>query len=187
MNDAFSLDWSALPAPTYDCAANHLAGFRLPSVVLMSTSGEPVDLSALAGRTVVYAYPWKKHPDVALPEGWVAIPGAAGCTPQSCAFRNHASSIRAAGASHLFALSTQDTPYQREAVERLRLPFPILSDERLTLTRSLRLPKFEVAGMTLLKRLTMIINDGVVEHVFYPVFPPDRNAADVLAWLESHQ
>jgi peroxiredoxin len=185
MNDAVSLDWTTLPCPVDDGAAAHLPGARLPSVTLMSTSGEAIDLSSLAGRTIVYAYPWKKAPQAALPEGWTAIPGAAGCTPQSCGYRDRAADLRAQGVNHLFALSTQSTSYQREAVERLGLPFPILSDERLTLSHALGLPTFEAGGMTLLKRLTMVIDDGVVSHVFYPVFPPDRNAADVLDWLQS--
>jgi peroxiredoxin len=113
------------------------------------------------------------------------IPGARGCSPQSCAFRDHFSELQAHGVSHLFGLSTQDTAYQREAAERLHLPFAILSDAGLNLTKAMRLPTFEVGGMTLLKRLTLVIEDGVVEHVFYPVFPPDRNASDVLAWLAS--
>jgi peroxiredoxin len=159
----------------------------LPQIVLNTTGGEVVDLSQLAGRTVIYAYPWKKRPDGPLPDGWVTIPGAAGCTPQSCAFRDHASEIRAAGATHLFGLSTQDSAYQREAVDRLQLPFPLLSDQQLCFTNALSLPTFVAAGMTLLRRLTMIINNGRIEHVFYPVFPPDQNAADVLAWLMLHR
>lgn len=116
-------------------------------------------------------------------EGWDAIPGARGCTPQSCGFRDHFAELRSLGVSRLFGLSTQDTAFQREAAQRLRLPFPLLSDERLALARPMRLPTFEAGGMALLKRLTLVLRDGVVERVFYPVFPPDRNAADVVAWL----
>ena len=142
-----------------------------------------MDLSALSGRTVVYAYPRTGEPDKDPPPGWDAIPGARGCTPQSCAFRDHFEELRRAGASEVFGLSTQDTGYQREVAERLHLPFELLSDAKLELTRALELPTFEVAGMTLIKRLTMILRDGAIEHVFYPVFPPDRNAGVVLAWL----
>ncbi len=178
-------DWSKIPAPMDDGAAGHLPGSRVPSVPLPATDGGAVDLSALPGRAVVYAYPRTGPADGANPEGWDAIPGARGCTPQSCAFRDHFAELKALGVSHLFGLSTQDTAYQREAAERLRLPFPLLSDERLDLARAMRLPTFEAAGMTLLKRLTLVLRDGAVEHVFYPVFPPDRSAADVIAWLSA--
>ncbi|MCC8397696.1 peroxiredoxin [Paraburkholderia sp. MMS20-SJTR3] len=184
MKDPMSIDWSTMPAPMDDGRARHLTGRRLPGIALSSTDGNTVDLSRLAGRAVIYAYPRKKLPDEPPPDGWLMIPGAPGCTPQSCAFRDHAAEIKAAGASYIFGLSTQDTPYQRGAAERLRLPYPLLSDDRLSLTNALSLPTFTSAGMTLLKRLTMVVNDGVIERVFYPVFPPDRNAVEVLAWLE---
>ncbi len=176
-------DWSKIPAPADDGGARHLPSSRVPSVPLAATDGSTVDLSALPGRAVVYAYPRTGAPDVANPDGWDMVPGARGCTPQSCAFRDHFAELKALGVSHLFGLSTQDTAYQREAAERLHLPFPLLSDERLDLARVMRLPTFEVGGMVLLKRLTLVLRDGLVEHVFYPVFPPDRSAADVAAWL----
>ncbi|MDR6412848.1 peroxiredoxin [Paraburkholderia terricola] len=184
MKEMMAIDWSTMPVPIDDGGASHLKGHPVPGIALNSTDGGTVDLSRLAGRVVIYAYPWKKRPDGPLPDGWVSIPGAAGCTPQSCAFRDHAGEIKAAGASYIFGLSTQDTPYQRGAVERLQLPYPLLSDEHLSLAKALSLPTFTTAGMKLLKRLTMVINDGVIEHVFYPVFPPDRNATEVLSWLE---
>jgi peroxiredoxin len=176
-------DWSTIPAPTDDGAARHLPGSRVPSLPLPATDGAVVDLSALPGRAVVYAYPRTGPPDAANPEGWDAIPGARGCTPQSCAFRDHFAELEALGVSHLFGLSTQDTAYQREAAGRLHLPFALLSDARLDLARAMRLPTFEAGGMVLLKRLTLVLRGGVVEHVFYPVFPPDRSAAEVAAWL----
>ena len=172
-----------LPVPQDDGACAHLAGSRLPAVVLRSTAGASVDLSRLAGRTVVYCYPRTGRPDQEMPEGWNAIPGARGCTPQSCAFRDHFQELKRAGAAQVYGLSAQDTAYQREAVERLHLPFELLSDEKLELARALRLPTFEVAGTTLIKRLTLILDDGVVTKVFYPVFPPDANAAEVERWL----
>ena len=178
-------DWSTIPAPADDGAADHLRGARVPPVGLEATDGGRIDLSSLGGRTVVYAYPRTGRPDTANPEGWDAIPGARGCSPQSCAFRDHYAGLRALGVSHLFGLSTQDREYQREAATRLHLPFPILSDERLELATAMRLPTFQTSGMTLLKRLTLIIQDGTIEHVFYPVFPPDRNASDVVAWLSN--
>ena len=178
-------DWSKIPAPADDGAARHLVGSRVPSIPLPATDGGAVDLSALPGRAVVYAYPRTGPADGANPEGWDTIPGARGCTPQSCAFRDHFAELRALGVSHLFGLSTQGTAYQREAAERLRLPFPLLSDERLDLARAMRLPTFEAGGMALLKRLTLVLRDGAVERVFYPVFPPDRSAADVIAWLSA--
>ena len=142
-----------------------------------------VDLSALPGRVVVYAYPRTGVPGVNNPAGWDLIPGARGCTPQSCAFRDQFEELKNLGVDRLFGLSTQDTAYQREAAERLHLPFPILSDKHLRLTKALRLPTFQTSGMTLLKRLTLVIDNGKIEHVFYPVFPPDRNADEVIAWL----
>jgi peroxiredoxin len=178
-----SPDWSTIPAPTDDGGARHLPGSRVPSVPLPATDGRAVDLSALPGRAVVYAYPRTGPASGANPEGWDMIPGARGCTPQSCAFRDHFAELKGLGVSHLFGLSTQDTAYQREAAERLRLPFALLSDERLEFARAMRLPTFEAGGMELLKRLTLVLRDGIVEHVFYPVFPPDRSAADVIAWL----
>ena len=176
-------DWSKIPAPKDDGAARRLRGARMAAVPLRATDGTTVDLSALPGLVVVYAYPRTGQPDVPLPDGWDLIPGARGCTPQSCAFRDHFQELKAVGVDRLFGLSTQSPAYQREAAERLHLPFPILSDEHLALARAMRLPTFEAGGMTLLKRLTLIIRDGTIEHVFYPVFPPDRNADEVLAWL----
>lgn len=184
--DLFAVDWSRIPAPTDDARAAHLEGMRLPSVALAATSGGTVDLSALAGRSVVYTYPMTGRPGVALPEGWDMIPGARGCSPQSCGFRDHMAELRAAGAAHVFGLSTQDTPYQREAAERLQLPFPLLSDERLDLAHAMRLPTLVVEGRTLLARAAWVVDDARISRVFYPVFPPDRNAGDVLAWLRGH-
>lgn len=171
-----------LPVPLDDGAADHLIGSRLPSLQLATTDGQQVDLASLAGWTVVYCYPRTGRPDQEPPAGWNQIPGARGCTPQSCAFRDHFAEVQRLGA-RLFGLSTQGTDYQREAVERLHLPFPLLSDARLDFARALRLPTFEVDAMVLIKRLTLIARDGLIEKVFYPVFPPDRNADDVVAWL----
>jgi len=172
-----------LPVPEDDGAADHLPGMRLPSVPLASTSGGIVDLSALPGRTVVYCYPMTGRPDRSLPAGWDEIPGARGCTPQSCSFRDHHAELRSLGAS-VFGSSTQDTEYQREAATRLHLPFALLSDSDLALAGALGLPTFEVDGMVLLKRLTLVIDEGWIEKVFYPVFPPDRSAEEVVEWLE---
>ena len=172
-----------LPVPQDDGACAHLTGMALPSVPLLSTRREMIDLSRLSGRTIVYCYPRTGRPDQDLLPGWNQIPGARGCTPQSCAFRDHYAELRALGVHEVFGLSTQDTAYQREAAERLHLPFALLSDEKLAFARALRLPTFEVAGLTLTKRLTLAINDGTIEHCFYPIFPPDANAADVIHWL----
>jgi peroxiredoxin len=178
-------DWSMIPAPADDGATAHLAGARMASVPLPGTDGASTDLAALPGRTVVYAYPRTGRPGVENPDGWDMIPGARGCTPQTCSFRDHFAELRALGVDHLYGLSTQDPAYQREAAERLHLPFALLSDERLDLTRAMRLPTFEAGGMTLLKRFTLVIDHGRIAHVFYPVFPPDRSAADVIAWLSA--
>jgi peroxiredoxin len=173
-----------LPVPEDDGAADHLPGMRLPPISLASTSGAVVDLTALPGRTVVYCYPMTGKPDRSLPAGWDEIPGARGCTPQSCSFRDHHAELRALGAS-VFGLSTQDTDYQSEAASRLHLPFALLSDSDLAFAGALDLPTFEVEGMVLLKRLTLIIDEGWIEKVFYPVFPPDRSAEEVVGWLEN--
>jgi peroxiredoxin len=158
---------------------------RLPPVSLASTSGERTDLSTLAGTTVVYCYPLTGRPDRNLPLGWDEIPGARGCTPQSCAFRDHHAELQDLGA-RVFGLSTQTTEYQGEAVERLHLPFALLSDENLEFAGALDLPTFEAEGMTLVKRLTLIVEGGEILKVFYPVFPPGRNAEDVIGWLSEH-
>ena len=171
-----------IPAPTDDGAADHLPGMRLPSVPLSSTSGGTVDLSALSETTVVYCYPMTGRPDRDLPQGWDEIPGARGCTPQSCSFGDHHAELRELGA-RVFGLSTQSTGYQREAVARLHLPFELLSDEDLAFAGALSLPTFEADGMILIKRLTLVLEDGRIEKVFYPVFPPGKNADEVLAWL----
>ena len=186
--DLHHVDWSKIPVPEDDGAARHLEGTRVPALTLPATNGTPVSLASLSGLTVVFAYPRTGRPgEIGVIENWDMIPGARGCTPQSCAFRDHHADLKAAGAAHVFGLSTQDTAYQREMAERLHLPFPVLSDERLELTRALRLPTMEVAGLTLLKRLALLIEEGRIVKVFYPVFPPDRNAADVLAWLQSRR
>jgi peroxiredoxin len=153
---------------------------------LTATDGSQVNLAALAGRTVIYAYPRTGRPGQALPAGWDDIPGARGCTPQSCSFRDHFAELKDMGAAAIFGLSTQDSAYQREARERLQLPFELLSDEGFALSKALNLPLFEADGMTLMKRLTLIVRDGRIEHVHYPVFPPDRSAADVIEWLRGN-
>jgi len=178
-------DWSVIPAPMDDGAASHLPGMKISSVPLPATDGLIVNLAALRGRTVVYAYPRTGKPGIENPEGWDRIPGARGCTPQSCSFRDHFVEIESLGVHAIFGLSTQDTAYQREVAERLHLPFAILSDEKLTFAEAMHLPTFQASGMTLLKRLTLVITHGIIEHVFYPVFPPDQDAANVIAWLKS--
>jgi peroxiredoxin len=175
-----------LPVPIDDGACNHLPGLQLPPVLLLSTAGRLVDLSRLAGRTIVYCYPRTGVPGKELPKGWDQIPGARGCTPQSCAFRDHYQEIRSLGAQ-VFGLSTQGTDYQREVSARLHLPFELLSDADLQFVHMLDLPTFEVDSMTLVKRLTLVIRDRRIEQVFYPVFPPDENAGQVIRWLERNR
>lgn len=182
------VDWSTIPAPADDGGARHLTGLELPDVALAATDGQSVSLGRLAGRTVVFAYPRTGEPGKpSLVPDWDQIPGARGCTPQSCAFRDLHADLKAAGARAVFGLSTQDTAFQKAAAERLHLPFPLLSDEKLALVRAMRLPTMEVGGLTLIKRLALVIDDGRVTACFYPVFPPDRNASDVLAWLKAHR
>ena len=176
-----------LPAPVDDGAAAHLTGTALPDISLPATDGRTVSLARLGpGRAVIYAYPRTGRPgEPSLTDDWDLIPGARGCTPETCGFRDHHAEMRQAGAE-VFGLSTQDSAYQKELVDRLHLPFAILSDQELKLTRAMRLPTFDAAGQTLLKRLTLVIRDGRVEHVWYPVFPPDRHAEDVLGWLKAN-
>jgi peroxiredoxin len=175
-----------LPRPLDDGACDHLPGLRVPSIRLPSTAGGLVDLGALsAPRTVIYCYPRTGRPGQPLPDGWDMIPGARGCTPQSCAFRDHHGELADLGAE-VYGLSTQTTEYQREMAERLHLPFEVLSDAGYAFIEALRLPTFEADGMRLVKRLTLIVRDHRIEHVFYPVFPPDASAAQVIDWLERH-
>jgi peroxiredoxin len=181
------VDWSKIPAPTDDGGAAHLKDTSIPPISLRATDDTAVDLSALKGRTVVFAYPRTGEPGkVSLVDDWDMIPGARGCTPQTCSFRDLFAELKAAGARHVFGLSTQSNEYQAEMAARLHLPFPVLSDEELKLTEALQLPTMEVAGLTLIKRLALIVDDGNITHVFYPVFPPDRNAGDVLDWLKEN-
>ncbi len=182
------VDWSQIPAPKDDGAANHLVGTRIPPVSLVATDDTSVTLSALPGRSVVFAYPRTGEPGkISLVDDWDMIPGARGCTPQTCSFRDLFAELKAAGAQRVFGLSTQSNAYQLEMASRLHLPFPVLSDDKLALTRALNLPTMEVAGLVLIKRLALIIDDGRITQVFYPVFPPDRNAGDVLEWLKENR
>lgn len=174
-----------IPVPQDDGAARHLTGMRIPDIALPATDGSSVNLSKLQGRVVVYIYPRTGVPGVDLPQGWNEIPGARGCTPQSCSFRDHFGELQRLGVAHLFGLSTQDNDYQREAATRLHLPFLILSDEKLALTTALKLPTFVTSGMTLLRRMALVIDDGAIAKVFYPVFPPDKNAEEVVGWLQN--
>jgi peroxiredoxin len=173
-----------LPIPVDDGACDHLLGSCLPSIALPSTQGKCVNLSTIADRVVVYCYPMTGQPGIPLPDEWDAIPGARGCTPQSCAFRDHYQELNELGAG-VFGLSTQSSEYQREAKTRLHLPFELLSDHELNFTNALNLPKFEVEGKHLIKRVTLIIEEGKIVEVFYPVFPPDQNADQVIACLKA--
>lgn len=172
-----------LPRPIDDGMCDHLtAGFPLPSVPLPATDGSIVDLSTLSGRSVIFIYPRTGQPGQALPDGWNDIPGARGCTPQSCRFRDLHDEF-AALRVRVFGLSTQSGDYQGEAVERLQLPYPLLSDESLLLTKTLALPTFAVDDRVLNKRVTLVANDGAIERAYYPVFPPDKAADRVLSDL----
>jgi peroxiredoxin (alkyl hydroperoxide reductase subunit C) len=173
-SNLLDVDWSKIPAPEDDGAANHLVGMAVPTISLRATNDTVVTLSELKDRTVVFGYPRTGEPGrIALVDGWDMIPGARGCTPQACAFRDLFAELRAAGARQVFGLSTQGNDYQTEMASRLHLPFPVLSDEQLELTVALGLPTMDVADVT-------------ITHVFYPVFPPDRNAGDVLQWLKNN-
>lgn len=183
-NDLYTLP-PDLPIPLDDGASSHLPGLALPPITLPSTAGRPVRLDALGpGWTVLYCYPRTGHPDEPGPPDWDAIPGACGCTPQACRYRDHAAELHALGA-RVFGVSTQPTDYQHELVQRLHLPFELLSDAEFRLADALRLPTFEAGGMRLLKRLTLLVHSDRIETCFYPVFPPDADALRVLAWLRA--
>jgi peroxiredoxin len=173
-----------LPAPEDDGACDHLACILVPTTALPSTTGGTIDLAAVSRekRTVVFFYPRSGRPDEPPIPGWDDIPGARGCTPQSCAFRDRFGEFEAL-AVRVFGVSAQEAEYQREFAERVHLPYPLLSDAQFALTDAMRLPTFEAGGMRLIKRLTLLVFDGRVERVFYPVFPPDKNAEEVLAYL----
>ena len=175
-----------LPRPVDDGAGDHLRHMLMPQISLRSTGDRMVNLSELsAPRTVIYCYPMTGVPGKPLPEGWDTIPGARGCTPQTCGFRDHYQELLRFNIA-VFGLSTQTTEYQREMADRLHLPFEILSDAEFKLCEALRLPTFEVDGMRLVKRLTMIVRGGRIEHVLYPVFPPNESADEVLRWVRSN-
>ena len=173
-----------LPVPQDDGAADHLQGKRLPNVKLAATNGQVIDLGDLPGTVVIYCYPMTGQPNVPLPDGWNQIPGARGCTPQSCSFRDHYQEIRALGAD-VIGLSVQNTDYQKEMAERLHLPFPVVSDIHYEFQKALSLPTFQAAGMTLLKRLTLIVKNGVVGEVHYPIFPSDSDPDWVIGRLKN--
>jgi len=177
---------SDLPVPVDDGACRHLAGMQVPAITLVSTTNRRVNMANQAReRTVVYGYPRTGRPGQPIPKGWDEIPGARGCTPETCSFRDHYKRLRELQV-HVFGLSTQTTEYQQEVVQRLHLPFEMLSDADFAFTNALRLPTFEFAGVRLLKRLTLIMAAGRIEKVFYPVFPPDKHAEEVVGWLASH-
>jgi len=178
-----------LPVPVDDGACAHLTGAKVPSISLKATKGPYIDLSNTPHRTVVYCYPRTGRPNAPLPEGWDEIPGARGCTPQSCSFNNLHNEYKSLGVS-VFGLSTNPTEYQEEAYERLKLTFHLLSDSDFKLTRALNLPTFTVPSLNnieLLKRVTLVLKDGIIEKVFYPVFPTDTNAQEVLNWLKAQK
>lgn len=174
-----------LPIPQDDGSTNHLKGLSLPNILLTATNGTTVNFGDIKGKLVIYCYPMTGQPNVALPDGWDQIPGARGCTPQSCSFRDHYQELQTLGAE-LIGLSVQTTEYQKEMANRLHLPFPVVSDVNYEFQKALNMPTFVVAGMTLLKRVTLIANNGVIEAVHYPIFPSDSDPAWVLDYLKSH-
>jgi peroxiredoxin len=174
---------SDIPVPQDDGACCHLTGTKMPSVSLPDTSGKTVDLASLSGLTILFCYPRTGAPGETITDDWNSIPGARGCTPQACGFRNELAELQKLGVKHVFGVSTQDSPYQAEAKERLHLPYELLSDEKLTFAKALNLPAFEWHGKTLTKRLALAIEDAEIIHVWYPVFPPDSNAKEVIEWL----
>lgn len=173
-----------LPEPEDDGEADHLLGREMPDVSLPATDDTMVNLQNLPARTVIYVYPLTGRPDQdVIPEGWEDIPGARGCSPESCGFRDHYDELRDNGVGEVFGLSTQSSEYQCEARDRLHLPFEMLSDAEWELANELDLPRFTIEGDDYLKRLTLVVSDGRIEYVFYPIFPPDEHASEVLEWI----
>jgi peroxiredoxin len=173
-----------LPVPVDDGACDHLTGMLLPAIALDSVSGRPVDLSTLKGKTVVFFYPMHGHPDAPPMIGWNDIPGARGCTPQAGTFRDNYTRLEALGVN-VFAISSQDLDAQQETSTRLKLPYQLLNDSQFRLTKALQLPTFQYGALTYIKRITIICEDGVIKKTFYPVFPPDKNIDEVIAWLDA--
>ncbi len=170
----------------YDGACEHLENMRIPNVSLWSTDGQDINLSSLPGWNVIFCYPMTGRPGVAIPEGWVQIPGAAGCTPQTCSYRDNHAELKRYGVG-VYGISTQTSETQKEASNRLGLPYLLLSDADHSFSSALKLPLLEVGGLKLIKRLTFIFKDGVIKKCFYPVFPPDKNVVGVIAWLSGNQ
>jgi peroxiredoxin len=175
-----------LPIPVDDGAADHLTRRKIPVCLLESTAGGSLDVGNLSHRAVLFCYPRTGRPSEEVPAGWDEIPGARGCTPQTCSFRDLFADLQKAGVSAVFGISTQTAEYQKEAASRLHLPYPLLSDHMLRFAQGLRLPTFDFAGQPLLKRLTMIVDEGRITKVFYPVFPPNESAATTLAWIQQN-
>jgi peroxiredoxin len=175
-----------LPVPQDDGSTNHLKGMRLPNISLNATNGKAVNLGDIKGKLVIYCYPMTGQPNVDLPNGWDQIPGARGCTPQSCSFRDHYQELQSLGAE-VIGLSVQTTEYQKEMVDRLHLPFPVVSDANYQFQKALNMPTFVTARMTLLKRVTLIANNGVIVAVHYPIFPSDSDPPWVIDYLKNHQ
>ncbi len=183
--DFLNVDWSKIPEPKLDFNLEHLNQFIIPDLKLNSTDGTIVSLYNLKGITVIYVYPMTGVPGKELPEGWDEIPGARGCTPQSCSFRDNFSKLKKLGIDNIFGLSTQSTGYQKELATRLHLPYPILSDEKLEFAKMLNLPTFKVLNMNLLKRITLILKDNKIIKYFYPIFPPTKNIEDVINFFKN--
>jgi peroxiredoxin/DNA-binding transcriptional MerR regulator len=176
-----------LPVPIDDGGAAHLAGATLPALTLPASDGSMVKLDEVShGRWVLFIYPTTGVPGEDMPRGWDEIPGARGCTPEACGFRDNLGDLRAAGIDYLFGLSVQQSQYQRELVNRLKLPYAMLSDPAFALGEGLGLPAFEAGGSRFYKRLTMLIKGRTIEHIFYPIFPPNEHAANVAQWLRGH-
>lgn len=174
-----------LPIPLDDGACEHLENMRIPNVSLWSTDNQEINLSNLRGWNLIFCYPMTGRPGVPIPEGWAQIPGAAGCTPQACSYRDNHAELKRNGVG-VYGISTQTSEAQKEASIRLGLSYPLLSDANHSFSSALKLPLLEVDGLKLIKRVTLVLKDGAIKKCFYPVFPPDKNVVEVTAWLSQN-
>ncbi|VAW52529.1 Alkyl hydroperoxide reductase subunit C-like protein [hydrothermal vent metagenome] len=184
MKDLYQLP-EGLPVPVDDGACNHLEGAPFPSMLITVTPHATYDFSKEKGINIIFFYPMIGHPDSLPMTGWNEIPGARGCTPQALSYKNYFRQITKLGV-RLFGASSQALKEQNDAIDRLKLPFELINDSSFLLSNALKLPTFQFNEIKMIKRLTLVVVDGVIKKVFYPVFPPNKNVDDVIVWLKEN-